>query len=233
MNATRRIGSWTMLWLCAFIVGGWGVISADATLVVNSLDDTLAPSPGQVTLRSALAQAASGEPIVFDPLLDGGTIHLSLVAEEHSTLVGEVMGMSNAPSGPISYLVGYFELDYGRSALYARKDVEIDASALPLGITLKWTGGDLDPARVLAVYGNLTLKHVSITGGRSVAVELPAPDPEDEFAQWSTRARGGGLAVWGIAHLEFCRLYDNACSRASSVFARSRDAAIVWSAGIP
>jgi hypothetical protein len=201
-------------------------MTADAALVVNSLEDILVPPPGQVTLRSALAQAADGESIVFDPALDGCTIELSIVGEEHSTLKGEVMGMEDTPSGPISYLVGYFERDYGRSALYAHKNVVIDASALPLGITLKWGGGDLNPARVLAVYGDLTLKHVSITGGRSVAVELPPPDPEDENGQLSTRARGGALAVWGVAHLENCRLYDNVCSRASTVPARSRDAGV-------
>ena len=117
------------------------------------------------------------------------------------------MGMEDTPSGPISYLIGYEERDYGRSALYARKDVVIDASALPNGITIRWGGGDEDPARVLAVYGNLTIKNVSITGGRSVSVALD-PDPQAEYPQVSTRARGGALAVWGFATLENCRLFD-------------------------
>lgn len=223
---TRRMKSLTALWLASFIAGASGLMPANAARVVNSLKDVPAPPPGQVTLRSALAQAASGESIVFDPSLDGCTIELSIVGQEHSTLVAEVMGITNTPSGPISYLVGYLERDYGRSALYARKNVVIDASALPLGIAVKWGGGDLNPARVLAVYGDLTLKNVSIAGGRSVAVELPAPDPADPYAQLSTHARGAALAVWGVARLEHCRLYGNACSRASTVPARSRDSGV-------
>ena len=102
----------------------------------------------------------------------------------------------------------------------------IDASSLASGITLAWTGGEANPARVLAVRGNLTLRNVSITGGWSVAEELPAPDPEDELGQLSTRARGGGVAVWGIARLEDCTIYDNHAKRDASVPARSRDAGV-------
>lgn len=226
MKALLRISFSGMYLIVSLMLGTFLVISAGATQVVNSLSDVLVPGPGEVTLRSALASAASGESIVFDQSLDGGTIELSIVGETNSMLVGEVMGMTNAPSGPISYLVGYFERDYGKSALYASNNVVIDASALSQGITLTWVGGETNAARVLAVYGDLTLKNVSITGGRSVAVELPEPDPGDEYGQLSTRARGGALAVWGVAHLENCRLYGNACSRALSVPARSRDAGV-------
>ncbi|MCB1121246.1 MAG: hypothetical protein KJT03_06840, partial [Verrucomicrobiae bacterium] len=193
-------GNWfgRLLFRCSIVASC--LVSANATVVVNSLEDVEVPDAGKVTLRSALDRAASGEQIVFDPTLNGCTIELSLVGQEHSILVGELMGMEETPSGPISYLIGYQERDYGRSALYARKDVVIDASALPLGITIRWGGGDDDPARVLAVYGNLTMKHVSVTGGRSVSVALE-PDAEAEYPQKSTRARGGGLAVWGIATL--------------------------------
>lgn len=199
-------------------------------IVVNSLEDSLEvlaePPEDIVTLRSALASAASGQPIVFDEALDGGVIELSIVGDAHTMLKGEVMGMREEPSGPVSYLVGYFDRDYGRSALYARKSVVIDASSLPLGITLTWTGGEANPARVLAVRGNLTLRNVSITGGWSMAEELPAPDPEDALGQLSTRARGGGIAVWGIARLEDCTIYDNHAKRDASVPARSRDAGV-------
>jgi hypothetical protein len=102
--------------------------------------------------------------------------------------------------------------------------VVIDASSLPSGIPRAWTGGEANPARVLAVYGRLTLKNVSVTGGWSVAEELPAPDPEDDHGQLSTRARGGGIAVWGVARLVDCKIYDNHCKRAANVPARSRDA---------
>ncbi|MGB8328562.1 MAG: hypothetical protein WCE62_00435, partial [Polyangiales bacterium] len=195
-------------------------------IVVNSLEDVAEPPEGFVTLRSALASAASGQPINFDASLDGGIIELSIVESEHTVLKGEVMGMRDEPSGPVSYLVGYFDRDYGRSALYATKSVVIDASSLPSGITVAWTGGEANPARVLAVRGNLTLINVSITGGWSVAEELPPPDPNDENGQLSTRARGAGIAVWGIAKLQDCKLYDNHCKRDADVPARSRDAGV-------
>jgi hypothetical protein len=203
--------------------------------VVNSLADMEVPPEGTVTLRSALDCVGEGEPITFDPSLDGGTIELSIVGEEHTMLKGEVMGIRYEPSGPVSYLVGYFERDYGRSALYAQKDVVIDASSLPSGITIAWTGGEGNPARVLAVYGNLTMNNVSVTGGWSVAEALvPSQDDcnqavtDEPMFQCSTRARGAGLAVWGVARLVNCMLYDNHCKREAdgSVPARSRDAGV-------
>jgi hypothetical protein len=175
-----------------------------APVVVNSLLDDASPPAGTVSLRSALGAARPGQRITFDSRLDGGTLPLSIVADEHTRLKGEVMGMRNEPSGPVSYLVGYFLRDYGRSALVARKDVVIDASALPRGITIAWAGGT--DARVLAVEGDLTLINVAITGGRSVAVNIATGNPQDQ--PW-TLARGGALAVWGAAHLVDCRLYDN------------------------
>ena len=204
------------------VAGAVSLMASEATVVVNSLRDTSSPESGEIPLRAALAMAGDGESITFDPALDGGTIELSIVGEEHSTLVGEVMIFTNG----LSHLIGYFERDYGRSALYATNDVVIDASSLTNGITFKWMGGDADPARVLAVRGDLTLKNVSITGGRSVAVELPAPDPEDENGQLSTRARGGALAVWGVARLENCRLYGNTCFMSPFTPARDRDAGV-------
>jgi hypothetical protein len=177
-----------------------------APIIVNSLLDATSPPAGTVTLRSALEAAESGQPIEFDASLNGGTIALSVVADEHTQLKGEVMGIRDEPSGPVSYLVGYFDRDYGRSALVARKDVVIDASKLPAGITLAWTGGTQPAARVLAVEGNLTLVNVAITGGRSVAEDIATGSPDDQ--PW-TLARGGALAVWGVARLVDCRLYDN------------------------
>ena len=177
-------------------------------VVVNSLEDLANPPEGTVTLRSALAVAASGQKIVFDTGLNGNTIELSIIGEEHTVLKGEIMGMREEPSGPVSYLVGYFDRDYGKSALYAQKNVIIDASALPAGITLAWVGGENNPARVLAVYGDLTMINVSVTGGRSVAEDISTGDPDDQ--PW-TLARGGAVAVWGIARLVNCKLYDNYC----------------------
>ena len=86
-------------------------------IVVNSLEDLAEPPEEVITLRSALASAASGQAIIFDESLDGGIIELSIVGNPHTMLKGEVMGMREEPSGPVSYLVGYFERDYGRSAL--------------------------------------------------------------------------------------------------------------------
>ena len=193
------------LWGCGGS-GGDSTAPPAPVIVVNSLLDSATPPAGTTTLRSALAQAAPGQPITFDPSLDGGTIALSIVANEHTMLKGEVMGIRDEPSGPVSYLVGYFDRDYGRSALEARKDVVIDASSLPRGITIAWTGGEQPGARVLAVYGDLTLTNVAITGGRntaeSISITTPHPQP------W-TLARGGALAVWGTARLTNCTLYDN------------------------
>jgi hypothetical protein len=182
--------------------GGSGSPPA-AAIVVNSLLDSAAPPAGTVTLRSALASAASGQTIEFDGTLSGGTIALSIVADEHTVLKGEVMGIRNEPSGPVSYLVGYFDRDYGRSALVARKDVVIDASKLPAGITIAWAG--TTPARVLAVSGDLTLVNVTITGGHSVTENISASNPNQPW----TLARGGAVAVWGVARLSDCRLHDN------------------------
>lgn len=213
--------------LVVIVVAGLGSpTTAEATIVVNSIRDVADPDEGEVTLRSALASAANGESIVFDQSLDGATIELSLVGNEHSLLKGEVMGMRDEPSGPVSYLVGYFERDYGKSALYAQKNVVIDASALPSGITLSWVGGYENPARVLAVYGDLTMTNVAITGGKSVAEELPQPSLIGGYEQLSTRARGAGLAVWGVAMLRNVMLHDNHCKRDSDVSARSRDAGV-------
>lgn len=197
-----------------------GLMASEATIVVNSLLDPAIPETGQTTLRTALAAATSGETIVFDPVLDGATIELSIVGAEHTVLVGEVMGFDIENN--ISFLVGYHERDYGRSALYTTNDIVIDASALTNGITIKWMGGDADPARVLAVYGNLTMNNVSITGGRCVSTTNVVS--VGGYDQASTRARGGGLAVWGVAHLENCRIYNNACSAA--VMDPGRDAGI-------
>lgn len=222
----KQITCLATLFMALVIAGLSAPTLAYSEITVNSLEDIETPMAPTVTLRSALASAADGESIVFDETLDGGTIELSIIGEEHSVLKGEIMGIEEQPSGPVSYLVGYFERDYGKSALYAQKNVVIDASALESGITLAWVGGAGTPARVLAVYGDLTMTNVSVTGGWSVAEELPPPDPEDEYAQLSTRARGGALAVWGVARLVKCTLYDNHCFRALDVPARSRDAGV-------
>ncbi len=190
---------------------------SDSPVVVDTLlDDDTAPA-GALTLRQALATARSGQPIEFDAGLDGGTVELAIVGESHTILKGEVMGIRNEPSGPVSYLEGYFDRDYGRSALYARKDVVIDASSLPSGITIAWTGGSADPARVLAVYGDLTLRNVSITGGVNLAEDISTADPD---AQPWTLARGGGVAVWGRARLSDCEIFAN---RVEGDFDSSRD----------
>jgi hypothetical protein len=197
--------------------GDGGNGSSGNRLVVNSLLDSASPPAGTVTLRSALAAAQSGERITFDPALDGGTIALSIVGAEHTVLKGEVMGIRDEPSGPVSYLVGYFERDYGRSALYARKDVVIDAASLSRGITLAWTPGTQPAARVLAVYGDLTLINVDVTGGRSVTEKLTVVNTDDQ--PW-TLARGAAVAVWGVARLSDCALYGN---EAVGDFDSSRD----------
>ena len=174
-------------------------------IVVNSLSDDAAPAAGTVTLRSALASAASGQRITFDQTLNGSTISLVFVGEEHTVLTGEVMGFDNANN--ISFLVGYFNRDYGKSALFADKNVVIDASSLPDGITVTWAGAD--SARVLAVAGDLTLRNVSISGGDSVFDVAADVGQHPDDNQTSTLARGAGIAVWGTATLSDCSIYDN------------------------
>ena len=129
-----------------------------------------------VTLRSAIAELQSDGIIEFAPSLNRGIIRLTIAGEEHTILPAETfVGMQ---------FNGYGNRDYGRSALYAAKNLTIDASALPGGITLRWDGAV--PARVLAVYGNLVLRHVTITGGHSVAEATadPPPDTSTWFVTW-------------------------------------------------
>jgi hypothetical protein len=115
------------------------------------------------------------------------------------------MGIREEESGPVSYLVGYLNRDYGASALYVRKNLVIDASALPSGITIACS--ENITARVLAVYGNLIMKNVSMTGGKSLTVDIKETNP----AQLYTLGRGGAIAVWGTATLTDCRIYGNSC----------------------
>ena len=185
--------------------GGGGGFPPLPAIVVNSLLDDPSPPAGTVTLRSALASASSGQRITFDQTLNGSTINLLFVDEEHTALVGEVMGFDDVNN--ISYLVGYFDRDYGKSALFADKDVVIDASNLPGGITVNWDGAD--SARVLAVSGDLTLTNVDITGGNSVFDVAGDVGQHQDDNQTSTLARGAGLAVWGVATLNDCTIYDN------------------------
>ncbi len=208
----RGVGSGILL--CVTLLGLAGCSSGGSdpnpgaslpALVVNSLLDDASPSAGTVTLRSALASAQSGQRITFDSALSGGTIDLIFVDQEHTVLTGEVMGFDVANN--ISFLIGYYDRDHGRSSLFANKNVVIDASSLPGGITVNWAG--TEAARVLAVSGDLTLVNVAITGGNlvfDVAADV-GQHPDDN--QTSTLARGGGVAVWGVANLVDCMIYDN------------------------
>ena len=130
-----RLTLWVVPLALALVAGGCASNdnTPDPDLIVNSLEDIASPPAGTITLRSAIAAAGTGDAITFDSTLDGDTILLSVVGEEHSTLVGEVY-VNNA-------FAGYQDRDYGKSALYARKHVVIDASDLPNGITIKWNGG--------------------------------------------------------------------------------------------
>jgi len=184
--------------------GGTSSSHSEPPIVVTSLQDVEIPPAGTVTLRSALAQVKSGGTICFDPVLSGGTIDLTVVGADHSLLKGEVFSYN--PVERKWVFEGFQERDYGRSALYARKDVIIDASTLPAGITLQWTGGVASRARVLALYGNLTMKKVTITGGNAGYEAIAGG------SQPYTLARGGGLAVWGTATLDGCTLAGNLVS---------------------
>ena len=70
---------------------------------------------------------------MFHPSLNGRTIPLGIVGSDNPVMKGEIY--------PGMTFQGYGDRNYGRSALYAAKSLTIDASALPDGITLTWTGG--------------------------------------------------------------------------------------------
>ena len=172
-----------------------------ASITVTTLIDESPAPASAMTLRKALEQIQSGGTITFDPGLSGGIIKLKLIGSDTSLLKGEVFTL-----GAGWIFQGFQERKYGNSALYAQKDVTIDASALPGGITLKWDGGDASRARVLAIYGNLTMKNITVTSGNSQSETL------SDINQPYTLARGGGIAVWGTAVLEKCTLYGNSAS---------------------
>ncbi len=204
------------LLVCALIVacgggGGGGdapfPVNSNDAIVVGSLDDTASPPAGTVTFRSAFNSLASGGRITFAPSLNGKVINLTIVGSAHSILKGETYN-------PDQTYAGFQERDYGPSALYARKDITIDASSLPDGITISWAGGDSNRARVLAVYGNLTMRNVTITSGYASSAAI------DGGSQPYTLARGGAVAVWGTAVLERCTLAGN---RVSGDINASRD----------
>jgi hypothetical protein len=203
--------------LTVLFTGCWGDGSSE--IVVNSLEDMSDPPFGTVTMRDAVERVKSGGTITFDPALSGGTIDLDIVGEEHSILRGDVFTLVFDPPPPHWQFDGYLERDYGRSALYADKDLTIDASDLPDGITLNWTGGETDPARVLAVYGDLTMKNVNISAGVASAVFLTSTFNEQGY----TLARGGGVAVWGVARLSDCVISGN-MNKGESAGSRDRGA---------
>ena len=206
-----------LIWTCAslFLVGlfsgCWGNSSSSGgqdALVVNTLEDAVYPATADtVTIRDAMERINPGGTITFDPSLDGRTIDLDIVGEEHSILQGEVFDPG---------FLGYQDRDYGASALYARKDLTIDASDLPGGITLNWTGGEVDPARVLAVYGDLTMANVNISSGVASAMFLTSTAGMQPY----TLGRGGGVAVWGVARLSNCTI---SASMAKGDLAGGRD----------
>jgi len=185
--------------LLAFTGCGTSDSPPPAVVTVDSLADADPPPDGTMTLRAAIREVEPGGAITFDPSLNGGTILLGTVGSDNSVLKGETYDNTMR-------FTGYAERNYGKSALYARKNLVIDASGLPNGITLKWTGGDANRARVMAVYGNLTMKNVTVSSGFSSA------EPIVGGTQPYTLARGGGLAVWGTATLEKCTVSGNRCA---------------------
>jgi hypothetical protein len=180
----------------AFAGCGTGDSGTGTAIVVTSLDDPAEdPVDGSVTLRMAIDRLDPGGTITFDPSLDNGTILLNRIATDNTYLYGEkFIGMA---------FQRYDERNYGKSSLYAGNDLTIDASALPHGITIAWAGGDSSRARVIGVFGNLTMNNVTITGGYSMAEKF-GPLATD----W-TLARGGACAVWGMATLSNCTLAGN------------------------
>jgi hypothetical protein len=178
-----------------------GACSSDpVTIVVDSVEDVEPPSAGTTTLRAAIERARPGDRIAFDASLSGATIRLTRVGAAHTSLPGEVYA-----GGPPAFQ-GYQDRDYGPSAIFAAKDLTLDASALPGGIAIEWGGGDASRARVLAVRGDLVMRNVAVRSGHASA------EPIAGGTQPFTLARGGGLAVWGTARLEGCTVSGNRCT---------------------
>jgi len=216
----RRQVVWFLfvVFLFGALTGCWGG-SSRPEIVVNSLQDMADPPEGTVTIRDAIERINSGGRISFADSLSGGTIDLAIIGEEHSILKGEVFTLIFDPMPPHWQFDGYLERDYGASALYAAKNITIDASDLPDGITLNWAGGEADPARVLAVYGDLTMENVNISSGVASAVFLTSTFNEQGY----TLARGGGIAVWGVARISDSTISGN-MNKGESAGSRDRGA---------
>ena len=146
--------------------GGHGGSSLPA-IVVNSLLDDASPPTGTVTLRSALDSAASGQRITFDETLNDGTIDLIYVAEEHTVLVGEVMGFDDGEQ----HLFSRWLPRSGTTG--ARRCLPTSTSSWMHQRLPGWHYGPLErgieDARVLAVFGRSDpVRMSSITGRSSV-----------------------------------------------------------------
>lgn len=191
---------------------GGGSTTADNILVVNTTIDSLTPVAGQLTLREAVANAEAGDTITFAPELNNQIIQLDIIGAEHSSLKGEVFTFIGS-----GFRFDGFQLrDYGKSALYAQKDLIIDASNLPDGVTINWNGGT-ERARVLAVYGDLEMKNVTVTSGYAEA------EATGESSQPYTLGRGGAIAVWGLATLSDCTFSGNTAAGDIDLTAPTRD----------
>ncbi len=167
-----------------------------AYVTVNSLRDTNTPYEGEITLRKALENLNDNGEVRFADELNGKTIDLSIIGNENSLLKAEVFTMNQGWQ-----FDGYQERNYGASAIYLKKNVKINASALPDGITIRWAGKE--KARIIACYGNIELNNITLTGGVSETEKL-----EENTQPW-TLARGGAIAVWGKATLRNCKLIAN------------------------
>ena len=87
-----------------------------------------------------------------------------------------------------------------------------DIAAPPNGITVEWGGGEASHARVLAVYGDLTMKNMTVSSGYSQAEaitsglrssgrrissrwrRLTSWGPPGPRGRWATSARSSGRA---------------------------------------
>lgn len=195
--------------------------TSTAHLTVNCEEDPDEYQPGKLTIREALGMLEDGGILDFDARLSGKTITLRKVANSHTMLKGEVFTMS---AGRWVFQ-GYQTRDYGKSALYTPNSVTIDASLLPEPVTLAW-GGE-EEARVFAAHGLTTMRKLKIRNGVVRAEALAGAQP-------FTLARGGGIAVWGIAALYDCefsgnRVYgDTTASRDRGAFGGGVYADTVW-----
>jgi hypothetical protein len=185
-----------------------------STLTVTNLSDHDAGS-----LRAAIAQAAPGDTIVFNPLQARGTIHLTsgqLTIDKSLTILGLSAGQTGISGNHASRVL----------AIPAGVNVTLAGLTISDGL-LDVTSSSSDVTVVgggIANAGNLTLSDCTVSGN-TVNFNLAS----DSGASLSGYGYGGGIANTGTLTLNACTIYNNGST--SSVEASNGGVASGYSYG--